>query len=188
LIKPIGYYPYFFSANRDEISDNKAMIWGKAMRYPVLIVGVVMFLIFINDEKTKIWWNEISLRYIPSTCITLKDRIEPKAPKHWLLKCSTTEDMILNVKFKKVPSEIKNTRALYFRALANELKTFALFANPETLKHLRSLKLILKGKALSILAQTDGEALVRLAEIKDKEMMANHLKLTVKVKELPKVD
>lgn len=158
------------------------------MKYPVLIVGVVMFLIFLNDHKTKIWWNEISLRYIPSTCISLKDRISPKAPSHWTLKCSTTEDMILEVKFEKVANEDNNTRALYYRALANELKTFSLFANPETLTHLRSLKMILKGDRLSVIAQTDGEALVRLSQINDKDLLAQHLKLTVKVKEIHKVD
>lgn len=164
------------------------MIWRNAMKYPVLITGIIMFILFISNEKTKIWWNEVSMRYIPSTCKSLKDRLDNKSPDHWKLYCTTTEDMVLKVKFKSKAVDEQNTRSLYYRVLANELKTFALFANPETLVHLNSLKLYLKGKDLRILAKTDGEALVRLREIKDKDIMAKHLKLTVKVKELTEAD
>jgi hypothetical protein len=184
----IGIIPHFFSAIYLEIRDNKAMIWRGAMKYPVLIMGIIMFILFISNEKTKIWWNQISMRYIPSTCKSIESRIKTKAPDHWKIYCSTTEDMVVKVKFKDKALDNKNTRSMYYRALANELKTFALFANPETLVHLDSLKLYLKGKELRILAKTDGEALVRLREIKDKDIMAKHLKLTVKVKELTESD
>lgn len=156
------------------------------MKYPVLITGIIMFVIFVTDDKTKIWWNEISMRYIPSTCKSLESRLESKLPDYWKIRCATTEDMILRVKMQEDPLEASGARPLYYRVLANELKSFALMTNPETLVHLDSLKLYLKGKHLKILAQTDGEALVQLRDIKDKERMAEHLRLTVKVKELPK--
>tara|TARA_B100001971_G_scaffold215192_1_gene259901 strand:+ start:154741 stop:155235 length:495 start_codon:yes stop_codon:yes gene_type:complete len=162
------------------------MIWKGAMKYPVLITGVIMFVLFLSNEKTKIWWNEISMRYIPSTCKSLEDRMQSKLPDHWKLRCANKDSLILRVKVKENPIEPTQSRALYYRILANEIKSFALMANPETLVHLLSFKLYLKGKYYRILAQTDGEALVQLREIKDKERMANHLKLTVKVKELPK--
>lgn len=162
------------------------MIWKGAMKYPVLITGIIMFILFLSNEKTKVWWNEISMRYIPSTCVTLKDRMQTKLPDHWKIRCANKDSLILRVKMLEKPIEPTQARSLYYRVLANELKSFAQMANPETLVHLLSFKLYLKGKYYRILAQTDGEALVQLREIKDKERMANHLKLTVKVKEIPK--
>ena len=162
------------------------MIWRGAMKYPVLITGIIMFILFLTNEKTKIWWNEISMRYIPSTCKSLESRLEAKKPDHWKVRCATTEDMILRVKMQDESLQPSGARALYYRVLANELQSFAILSNPETLVHLDSLKLYLKGKELKILAKTDGEALVQLRSMKDKKQISDHLKLTVKVKELPK--
>lgn len=160
------------------------MIWRGAMKYPVLITGIIMFLLFLSNEKTKIWWNEISMRYIPSTCKSLQSRMESKLPDHWKIRCANIDSLILRAKVQKDPAESSQARPLYYRILANELTSFAVMANPETLVHLKSFKLYLKGKHLKILASTDGEALVQLSRLKDKERIAEHLRLTVKVKEL----
>lgn len=163
------------------------MIWKNAMKYPVLITGIIMFILFVTNENTKIWWHDVSTRFIPSTCRSLKERLELIKPEHWnQLYCTTTEDLVLRIKFKEAPVDQKHLKALYYRALANELQHFSRVTNPETLEHLRSLKLFLKGKELGILAQTDGQALMRLSQLKDSEEIANHLKLTVKVKEIEK--
>lgn len=153
------------------------------MKYPVLILGIIMFGIFISQDSTKKWWNKISRRYIPSTCNAVMDRVQKKAPSTWDLECPGTQLLILTVDFEKTAKSHQEQRVMMYKEVANDLSRLAQFSNIETLEYLKHIKLILKHPHLEITAITDGQAVAKFKVLKRQEEILQHLRLTVKVSE-----
>lgn len=158
------------------------MIWSKAMKYPVLIMGIIMFTLFISNGRTQNWWQKAKRRFIPSTCDSLLTRLNPKVPKSWKMSCPTIDLLILEYEHKK-KSPIDEMRVEMYKKTANIIVQFSKMANPETLEDLQAFRLIIKTSRLEILSQTDGEAMIAFRKLEGKQKIAEHLKLTVKVKE-----
>lgn len=160
------------------------MIWKKALKYPVLIIGIVLFVLYLLDPKTSEYWSKHSRRFIPSTCDALVDRTEPKADDEWSFYCPGTQLLII-----KIPTTVSEdekfpeTRVRMYKQLANSLVKLAQISNPETMEHLQNIKVILEHPRLKILAKTDGNAINKFLGMSDQEKIAEHLKLTVKIKE-----
>lgn len=158
-------------------------MFGKnAMKYPALVAGVIMFALFLADPKTKVWWNSLGDRFIPSTCKALVDRVSPKSPENWSIDCPGTSRLVLSVE-SELESSNPELRKLMYRSMANTLKSFAVMANPETLQNLKVFEIVLKNDDFSILGKTDGQAMAKLGRINGTNQIAQHLRLTVKVKE-----
>ncbi len=159
------------------------MFWKNALKYPALIAGVIMFTLFLADPKTKQWWEKVQGRYKPSTCRALTDRIEPKMPSEWSLRCPEVSHMQFEVEFDKSFKTFSDLRMAAYRKMANDLKSLALMANPETLQNLSTLEILVKHDQIEVWGVTDGQALVKLRDKSSQKEMAEHLELTVKVKE-----
>ena len=162
------------------------MILMKAMKYPVLVIGVVLFLLYITNPKTKEWWSTIGRNRIPNTCRVIKDRVAPKAPNSWSFECPTTKQLVIDIKYEVLITEPKNLRQVLYKEIANSLTKFGGWSNLETLEFLPILKLNINHPKMTIKSQTDGQAIVELMAKKNKIDIARHLKLTVKVKEIKK--
>ena len=160
------------------------MIWRKAFKYPVLIIGIVLFGLYLNDPKTSIYWQKQSRRFIPSTCDALVSRTKSKVPSEWNLNCPGTQLLIIRIPYESANSEkFPITRVNMYKLLANSLVKLAQISNPETMENLGNLKLILENKRLKILARTDGSAVTKFLKLSGKEDISEHLRLTVKTKE-----
>jgi len=157
-----------------------------AMKYPVLVIGIVMFGLFITNPKTKEWWSTVGRNRIPNTCRVIKDRVAPKAPKSWSFNCPTTKKLVIDIEYETLPKEPKNLRQILYKKLANSLTKLGGWSNLETLEFLHTLKLNINHPKLIIKSQTDGQAIVELMVKKNQIDIARHLKLTVKVKEIKK--
>jgi hypothetical protein len=162
------------------------MIWQQALKYPMLVIGIILFSLFIMDENTSKWWNSFSTRFIPSTCNAVKERIAPKAPNNWTIECPGTELLILNVSQNKQSPSTAMLRKYLYRELANTYVNFAKFSNPETLSQLQNLKVNIDHPQMKIESISDGEAVVKFITMKDQNMIIRHLGATVKVKEIIK--
>ncbi len=160
------------------------MIWKKAFKYPVLIIGIVLFGLYLNDPKTSEYWAKQSRRFIPSTCDALVDRTAPRAPKAWHFNCPGTQLLILRISYEAPADEkFPMTRQKMYKLLANSLVKLAQISNPETMENLINLKVIVENKRINILAKTDGSAVVKFLKLAGKDQIAEHLKLTVRTKE-----
>jgi hypothetical protein len=169
------------------------------MKFPVLIMGLVMFGIFVSQDTTKIWWNKTKMRYIPSTCKSVQERVLKKAPSSWKLECSSTSFLVVTIQFNKEVKKENMLRVAMYRQIANLYKEFARYANIpleyteegkkkvyneiETLERLEKIQLNLEHPSLKITTQSDGQAVAKFLTLKRPEDIANHLKLTVKVGE-----
>lgn len=162
------------------------MIWRRALKYPVLIVGIILFAIYWNDPNTKEYWSKYNRRYIPSTCDAVKDRVEKKAPESWEMKCPTIQ--LLKIKIESQAKEDRPVlvRQAVYKELANSYSTLGRLSNPETLEYLKNIEVTIVNKYLSVKSKTDGKAVVEMLSKKNPKDIANHLRLTVKVKEIKK--
>lgn len=152
------------------------------MKFPMLIVGIILFTLFVLDEHTQIWWKKYQGRFIPNTCATISSRIEATMPKNWKIECPDKDLMILTVDSEVNKDDISFRRNLY-KELANTYVVFAKISNPETLEHLIKLKINIDHPKLKIESASDGEAVIGFVKIKSQERMIEHLGATVKVKE-----
>lgn len=171
------------------------------MKYPVLIVGIVLFGIFLSQDSTKKWWNKISRRYVPSTCDAVMDRVAKKAPSSWDMECPDTQALVINIKFDKTAKSHTEQRVLMYKQLANTYSKLAHFANVrlayfdekeqkqknynevETLERLPLVRVNLTHPQLAIASQSDGQAIAKYLVLKREEAILKHLQLTVKVTE-----
>ena len=175
------------------------MFGKKLMKYPVLIMGMIMFGVFLTQDTTAVWWNKVKGRYIPSTCKVLSERIMEKAPPEWEFECLSTDFLLVRVFFDKEPKKKNMLRLTMYRQLANIYKEIATLANIpieyveddkkkvyneiETLERLEHIKVVLRHPKLMIVSQSDGQAVAKFLTLKRPEQIAEHLKLTVKVGE-----
>ncbi len=162
------------------------MIWQRAMKYPVLVIGVVLFGIFLSDPKTEIWWDKVQRRYKPSTCDAVMSRTEKKTPIGWKMACPTIHKLVVDI---PVMSDIKHynqLRVIMYKSLANHLTKFSQISNPETVIRLQKLQINLVHKDLKIESITDGKSVIEFLKLKKQEDIIRHLKHTVKVKEVKK--
>lgn len=162
------------------------MIWKKALKYPVLIVGIVLFGLYLTNNSTKEFWRKVNRRYKPSTCDVTMDRVRPKAPANWAFECETLQLLIINVDFKEIKNNNLSLRQEMYRELANDLKKLGHYSNLETLSFLKKVKMNIINKNLEVHSMTSGQAIVELTRLSDQQSIARHLKLTVKIKEVTK--
>ena len=160
------------------------MIWKKAFKYPVLIIGIILFGLYIFDPKTKEFWRKYNRRFIPSTCDALVSRSASKADTTWSFDCPGIQLLVVKIPYESQPNEkYPVTRVNMYKLLANSLVNLSKITNPETMENLQLLKVIVENPRLNILAKTDGEAIVGFLKFKTQEDIAAHLKLTVKTQE-----
>jgi hypothetical protein len=159
------------------------MIWQRALKYPILIVGVVLFALFLSDPNTKRWWEKSKRRFIPSTCDAIVDRTAPKSPDSWTLDCPGTQLLIITVEHDPAARSLNVLRSNMYKELANSYKKLAHISNPETMEYLKNVEIIIKHPRISVRSKTDGQAVTELLKKKDQKSIAQHLKLTVKVQE-----
>lgn len=162
------------------------MIWKNALKYPVLIVGVILFGLYLSSPNTKEFWRKIDRRYKPSTCDVTKDRIQPKAPSNWSFECETVQLLIVNIDYDKKISGSLGQRQQLYMDLANYLVKLGQFSNLETMEYLRKIRMNLHTENLTIESITDGKTIVKLTNARDKKNIARLLKIGVKIKEVKK--
>lgn len=150
------------------------------MKYPVLMVGLILFGLYLSNPKTKEFWSKHFGKMKPSTCRVVKERFEKNSERKWDLECLNTQSLFIKAKTSVKP------RAKQYMEVVNNFAHLANNSNHETLEFLKKIQFSLSSDKLTIIAKTDGEALVRLTKIKDKKDLAEFLKLAIKVKEIKK--
>ena len=154
------------------------------MKKPVLVLGVVLFALFLSQDTTKKWWANYGHRFIPNTCMSLKERIDDQSPDSWEIQCPGTEKLVLTIE-SDLPSPLgRELRQSLYRMLANTYVQFSKISNHETLELLKQLHIIVKHSKLTIHSQTRGKDVIRFASLKSQKDIALHLKGSVRVREI----
>ena len=157
------------------------MFWQRAMKYPVLIIGIVFFGLYITNPKTKEFWENHFGKMKPSTCRVTVERFKKNSQKDWSFHCPSTQSLSIEIKSELAD---KYSRALLYKELANSLSYLGHKTNPETLGYLKKVSVKLIHPKLTIDAITDGPAINQMAQTKDRETLFDILKLSVRTKEI----
>jgi len=157
------------------------MLLKKLMDKPILAIGIIMFTLFVFNKQTKVWWDIYSSRFRPNTCNVIKDRLKEKMDADF--ECQESHTLLIHKDFSSSLLGRKRQLAIY-RTLANDLVSMAKISNEENLPHLPRVSFKLKDTDRTIHAVTSGEHLVKFKTLQTKKGITDHLKETVKVKEI----
>jgi len=149
----------------------------------VLIVGIVLFGLFINqvarDKKWGIFYNE---KLTSTSCGGVLVRIKKKVPKNWKVFCEGN-NLAVEIKEVAIPPEASNLQLLMYRQLANHMSFVARTSTVDILEKVMFVRFRLSHAKLEINAVTEGQYIVKLATLDNPEHVMSHLKSTVQVKE-----
>lgn len=144
------------------------MIWKNALKYPVLVIGIVWMAIYLSDAKTADFWNKMKYRFHPATyaCGAILERIEDKLDDNWSLHCNKPKYLIVRINdmdsnsYKGLNKQAQ--RAKLYRNLFNDIVKFGTVANPDTVAQIETLKINYQAEPFSVVVSTDGQAIVQI--------------------------
>ncbi len=156
------------------------------MKYPVLIAGALMMSIFLMTYTGKYSLKSRAEKLIPFSCRAVRVKLNRKIPKNWLSKCQKN-NLIVDINFSGLKAEplLKDKkRMILFRELANSLILIATHSPSDNLERTDRVFVKFHYQETTINALTPGKHLVKLQTMKDKKMIQDHLKRTVKIQEV----
>jgi hypothetical protein len=159
------------------------MIWQNIMKYPVLIMGVLMFAVFLLNENTQKWLGDHVYRFKPNDCRVQLDRVIDKNKLSWSSECKNNELWITH-KVDVTDKDLNVVKGKIYRQLANDYAHLAQISNDETLERIQKVRIHIEHNQFKINSSSKGSDVIRLKKMKDQSQIARHLKFTVKVKEL----
>ena len=164
------------------------MISKTLFKNPMLIIGILMMFIFLYNlnKKNGIFSKRNNLLKAHS-CTALLVKLEKRIAANWTAGCegnslAVTVDYELDE--KKIAAKT-NIKEILYRELANYLIIVAKNSPSDNLERTDYVRIRLKHKAYTINALTPGKHLVKFQTLTSPKMIAEHMKTTVSVQEVP---
>ena len=136
------------------------------------------------EEKKIINLSERAEILKATSCRAVLVNLKRRVPKDWSTTC---EKNILTVEMEKPIKNLKNKKnikAYLYRELANDIIFTAKSSPVDTLENVTLARFIVNSEKVTIKAAVFGDDLVKFTTMKNKRLIINHFKNTVKVKEL----
>jgi hypothetical protein len=159
------------------------MFWNSLMKKPVLVIGVVMFTLFIIQViKKEHWGLFLNQKLVPTSCKAVLVRLEKKIPANWRAFCEGN-NLALDIQEVTIPENTANLQSVMFRSLANHMSFVARISTVDILEKVFIVRFHVEHPKMNIDAVTEGKFIVKLATLENPEHIMAHLKSTVQVKE-----
>lgn len=163
------------------------MMSQKILKYPLAIMAILFcYLLFVHFDKKGLFSRRRQLLE-GTPCIAALVKLELKIPKNWKGQCEKN-NLIVDID-EVIPPKVndpKKVKILLYREMANHLSFIAKNSPVANLELINSILVKIKSDSLEIEALTNGDSLVKLTTLNSPEIIREHLKNTVKVKELVK--
>lgn len=163
------------------------MLLKSLMNKPILAIGILLMTIFLMNTFTDGGlWNRDRLN--PTSCKAVLVKLDRRVSGGWTTSCDgqNLNLAISHVVGEKEPTDIKTVRKIVYRELANSLVFIAKNSPSDNLERTPWVSIRYVHPKLEVGARSEGKFVVKFATIKNKQMLMNHLKATVQVKELIK--
>ena len=162
------------------------------MKNPVLAIGMLFTIIFLFQVGEKYnWWPSRRQKLMPSSCKAVRVKLDRRIPANWRSFCEGKDFNSLAVEIK-YPTEKgqevkddKDLKKLVYRELANNLILIAKNSPSDNLERTQMVRVRFFHPQMQVDALTEGKYLVKLQTLTNKQLIAQHLKVTVQVKESP---
>ena len=159
------------------------MLWNSLIKKPILVMGIIMFSLFLYQVAMKEKWGIFyNAKLIPTSCKAVLVGLEKRVPANWKIFCEGN-NLAVEIVEVAIPEEAENLKSLMYRQLANHMTFVARSTHADLLEKVMFVRFHLAHKGLSIDAVTEGKFIVKLATLENTEHIMTHLKSTVQVKE-----
>jgi hypothetical protein len=156
------------------------------MKKPVLMIGIIMFLLFLYQVASKEKWGIFAnSKLIPTSCRGVLVGLERRIPENWKVFCEGN-NLAVEIKELAIPEDVENIRPLLYRQLANHMAFLARNSANDILEKVFFVRFHLVHDKMTIDAVTEGKFIVKLSTLENSEHIMTHLKSTVQVKETVK--
>jgi hypothetical protein len=156
------------------------------MKKPVLMIGIIMFLLFLYQVASKEKWGIFAnSKLIPTSCRGVLVGLERRIPENWKVFCEGN-NLAVEIKELAIPEDVENIRPLLYRQLANHMAFLARNSANDILEKVFFVRFNLVHDKMTIDAVTEGKFIVKLSTLENSEHIMTHLKSTVQVKETVK--
>lgn len=157
------------------------MLFSKNKKNPLLALAI-----FVSTyiAYKKIFQNE--LNQLPSQlshCQKTLEHIQVRVAKNWIIQCKGND---LDATIPSDQSMTSKDKTHLYQQMAKNLIFMARNSPQDSLVNTGKIKIKLLGTHLSIEAFTNGLDLFALARIKNQKSLTEHLKTTVRIKEIIK--
>ena len=153
------------------------------MKNPLLAIGVLMMVIMLYQLGDKDLVELRRAKLTPSSCRSLLVKLDRRIPENWKTACEGNNFNNLSIVINMPSGEQKDLRAYLYREMANYLIHVAQMSPSDNLELTDIIRLQLLHPKLEINAVSEGRFVVKLATLKDKKLIAQHLHSTVQVQE-----
>lgn len=161
------------------------MILKSLMQKPVLMIGIILFGLFIHQvskkEKWGIFHNDKLISY---PCRAALVKIDKHIPGNWKTECEGNNLAVIIQ--EDTPADDQNIQLIMYRQLANHMTYLAKVSQADLLEKVMFVRFQLKHKLMTVNAVTEGQYIVKLATLEDPELIRSHFKSTVQVQEVRK--
>lgn len=154
------------------------------MKNPILMMGILMFSVFLMTVSKKQSFMTREKLY-PSSCKAVLVRLEKRLPATWKASCKDN-DMMLEMSSNLSNDNLDLLRQGLYLEIANNIVLTSRNCPLDTLTQVKTVKLSLDHKSFKIEALTKGSDIVKFATMNEKQFILEHLKATVKVSEIKK--
>lgn len=161
------------------------MILKTLMKNPILVIGIMLFGLFVHQVAKKEGWGIFSNRKLISTsCTAALVKIDKNIPSDWKTECEGN-NLAVTIK-EELSKDEKNLQMIMYRQLANHMAYIAKASQIDVLEKVTFVRFKITHPQLIINAVTEGKYIVKLATLEDPELIRSHLQSTVQVQEVRK--
>lgn len=162
------------------------MLWNSLMKKPILMIGIIMFSLFLfqvaRKEQWGIFYNE---KLISTSCRAVLVGLEKRIPANWKVFCEGN-NLAVEIEETTIPKNATNLRPLMYRQLANHMAHVARNSTTDILEKVDFVRFRVDHPGMTINAVTEGKFIIKLATLESPEHIMAHLQSTVQVKETVK--
>jgi hypothetical protein len=150
--------------------------------------GILMMAIFLFQLRDKGFFQARRDKMIPTSCKAVRVKLDKRIPSNWNSKCEGN-NLSVSINYLLEKSKVidaNQIRAILYRELANDLILIAKNSPIDSLERTHIVRVQIKHNDFYINAITEGKFLIKLSTIKSLDLIKEHIRATVQVKESKK--
>ncbi len=153
------------------------------MKKPILMIGLLMFSIFLMNAWDKLGFLKRDLQ--TTACHGNLSKLEKNLPETWKVYCEGN-NLAAEIKVLGIEANDKQLKEKMYRSLANHLMTISTLSQPDLLEKIMMVRLRLDHPKLQVNAISEGRYVAKLIGLKSQSHIAEHLQQTVQVNDVAK--
>jgi len=163
------------------------MYTSKLLKNPVLIIGILFFIIFILDLRSRKGSLLQRENVTASSCRSALVKLDKRIPKSWSTSCEKNNLAVeIASSFDEKKNKIERIKNYMYRELANSFIFIAKNAFTDSLEKVMIVRLKLTSPKLELNAVTEGKYIVKFKTMEKQKFILQHLRSTVQVQEVSK--